>query len=84
MPTGSENELLAVLHGRSRAARGTGALRFLLDTMVVGPAPAELVFSALQLQVALQHRTAEWQKTGACSALLAPAGSSAGWPRPQG
>lgn len=72
MPDGTENELLTQLRAPSRTVEPPGALRFLLDTMVAGPAPAEIAFSALRLQVALRCQTSARTRR---RAVLAPTGS---------
>ncbi len=73
MRTGSENEHSAALCAPWRAAVVPGSMRFMLGTFAPDPAPAELAFSALRLQVALQREAAA-QGVYAQLADLGPAG----------
>lgn len=58
MRTGSESEQSAALCAPWRAAVVPGSMRFVLGALAPDPAPAELAFSALRLQVALQRQAA--------------------------
>lgn len=57
MTTETENELLAEPRPTPRTDDLSGELRVLLGMIVPGPAPGEIVLSAMQLQLALRCQT---------------------------